>query len=67
MLFTDVRLPDLSGIELARRIAAHSPNIRVIFASGDAILPEEVQGLMWQSLRKPYTLQELEEAMSADA
>ena len=37
ILFTDVVMPDMSGIELARRALGIRPELRVIFASGNAI------------------------------
>lgn len=34
-LLTDVGLPGMSGIDLARRVREHWPNVRIAFASGD--------------------------------
>jgi CheY-like chemotaxis protein len=34
LLLTDIRMPKLDGIELARRIAAARPALRVLFVSG---------------------------------
>jgi len=69
VLLTDVHLPDMSGTALARRVIERYPHVRVIFASGDNVLQDEVQGFPWQALRKPYTLEQLEEALrkSGDA
>ncbi len=63
VLLTDVNLPDMAGTELARRAVERCPGMRVIFASGDSVLDDEVQGFEWQALRKPYTLEQLEEAL----
>ncbi|VXB41693.1 Histidine kinase [Burkholderia sp. 8Y] len=63
VLLTDVNLPDMAGTELARRAIERCPGVRVIFASGDTVLDNEVQGFEWQALRKPYTLEQLEEAL----
>ncbi|WP_371747495.1 PAS domain S-box protein [Caballeronia sp. Sq4a] len=63
VLLTDVNLPDMAGTELARRAVERCPGMRVIFASGDSVLDDEAQGFEWQALRKPYTLEQLEEAL----
>ncbi|WP_370650764.1 PAS domain S-box protein [Caballeronia sp. SL2Y3] len=63
VLLTDVNLPDMAGTELARRAVERCPGMRVIFASGDSVLDNEVQGFEWQALRKPYTLEQLEKAL----
>jgi CheY-like chemotaxis protein len=63
VLLTDVNLPDMAGTELARRAMERCPGLRVIFASGDTVLDNEAQGFEWQALRKPYTLEQLEEAL----
>ncbi|KAK45575.1 histidine kinase [Caballeronia jiangsuensis] len=63
VLLTDINLPDMAGTVLARLALKRIPTIRIIFASGDAVLPEEVQDFQWQSLRKPYTLDELDRAL----
>ncbi|SAL87272.1 multi-sensor hybrid histidine kinase [Caballeronia arvi] len=63
VLLTDVRLPDISGIELAGRIAKVHKGISVIFASGDTIQDNNAGDFPWQSLRKPYTVDQLEAAL----
>jgi CheY-like chemotaxis protein len=64
VLFSDVSLPGMSGIELARRALRSRPALEVIFASGYG------QGLLDQvefphySLLKPYELDNLQQHLS---
>ncbi|UGQ45059.1 hybrid sensor histidine kinase/response regulator [Massilia endophytica] len=62
ILFTDVSLPGMSGIELARR-AQRRKSIRVIFSTGYGM--DKVEGLEFRAslLRKPYDLLELKAAL----
>ncbi|WP_250454110.1 PAS domain S-box protein [Caballeronia sp. ATUFL_M2_KS44] len=66
VLLTDINLPDMTGIDLARRWIERFPQVRVIFASGDNVMPEDVRDFPWQALRKPYTLEQLEHALRED-
>ena len=63
VLFTDVSLPGMSGVDLARRAVADVPGIRVIFASGygDTLL-RHVE-FPYLSLQKPYELDQLQQAL----
>lgn len=63
VLLTDINLPDMTGIDLARRWVERFPQVRVIFASGDNVMQEDVRDFPWQALRKPYTLEQLEDAL----
>ncbi|MGO4378630.1 PAS domain S-box protein [Pseudoduganella sp. RAF19] len=66
ILFTDVSLPGISGIELARRALTQQP-LRVIFSTGygkEALDQLEFPASM---LRKPYELAELEAALNPPA
>ncbi|TCK32684.1 PAS domain S-box-containing protein [Paraburkholderia sp. BL8N3] len=65
ILFTDVVMPDMSGIELARRALGIRPELRVIFASGNAIPDHERFAFNWSALRKPYTLNQLRIALQS--
>jgi CheY-like chemotaxis protein len=66
LVFSDVVLPDRSGIELADQILAHSPSPHILLSSGypgqrsqwDTI---RARGLIF--LQKPYTLAELLDAI----
>jgi CheY-like chemotaxis protein len=64
VLFTDVSLPGMSGVELARQAVADNPRLHVIFASGygDALL-RQVE-FPYLSLQKPYEIEQLQKALA---
>ena len=70
-VMTDVRLPGMSGIELARSLVKDYPNLPVVIASGYGAL--NVEFLMGQKLRtvlmlpKPYDLPALERTLNEAA
>jgi CheY-like chemotaxis protein len=55
VLITDVALPDISGVELARQATTLHPGINIIFASGNAMSEREDFGFRWTALRKPFS------------
>ena len=60
VLLTDVRLPGMSGIDLARRIRASTPQTHVIFASGYGnVLSANIE-FPAHSLAKPYDIDQLQ-------
>ena len=63
VLFTDVSLPGMSGVSLARQLLRRSPATRVVFASGYGL--ESLEGLGFPAvfLRKPYEFGELQMAL----
>ncbi|MFK3740643.1 response regulator [Massilia sp. TN1-12] len=63
VLFTDVSLPGMSGVDLARKAVAEAPSMQVIFASGygDTLL-RHVE-FPYLSLQKPYELDQLQAAL----
>jgi CheY-like chemotaxis protein len=67
VLFTDVSLPGMSGVDLARRAVADAPAMQVIFASGygDTLL-RHVE-FPYLSLQKPYELDQLQQALDGAA
>ncbi len=63
VLFSDVSLPGMSGVELARLALQRQPGLHVIFASGygDGLL-RHVE-FPYRSLQKPYEIDALQAAM----
>jgi CheY-like chemotaxis protein len=59
LLITDVRMPDMSGIELADTVAQTRPHVRIILISGYFIS----RAVGWRILRKPFRMQELQQAV----
>ena len=60
LLVTDIGLPDLPGMDLARQLAARAPDLRIVFSSGYP-LPRRPPG--WEgraaSVDKPIDLETL--------
>jgi len=62
ILITDVAMPGMGGHELAKRVTAARPGIKILFLSGyteDAIIHEGVLDPGTAFLQKPFTLQAL--------
>ena len=70
-VMTDIRLPGMSGIELARSLAKDYPKLPVVIASGYGAL--NLEFLLGEKLRtvlmlpKPYDLPDLERTLSEAA
>jgi CheY-like chemotaxis protein len=70
-VLTDIRLPGMSGIELARLLAKDYPKLPVVIASGYGAL--NLEFLLGQKLRtvlmlpKPYDLPDLERTLNEAA
>ncbi len=64
VLFTDVSLPGMSGVDLARQALRDYGHLKVIFASGygDTLLRH--LEFPYLSLQKPYELDQLQEALA---
>jgi CheY-like chemotaxis protein len=64
VLFSDVSLPGMSGVDLARKAVADRPGLQVIFASGygDTLLRH--LDFSYLSLQKPYEIDQLQEALA---
>jgi len=67
VLFTDVSLPGMSGIALARLALRDKPGMRVIFSTGYGKEALERLDFPARILRKPYDLQELKAALDQRA
>lgn len=59
VLLTDVRLPGMSGIDLARKVLAAKPDTHVIFASGYGASLTANVGFPSHALGKPYEIDAL--------
>ncbi|WP_034292882.1 response regulator [Herbaspirillum sp. RV1423] len=63
VLFTDVSLPGISGIELAKKISEKTPSIKIIFASGYGAQIGKNIGAGAFSLPKPYDVEQLQQIL----
>jgi two-component system, cell cycle response regulator CpdR len=62
LLLADIMMPGIDGVELARRVSARQPGIRVMFITGFAavaILEEGLGGQRPPVLAKPVHLRQL--------
>ena len=62
MMITDIRMPDMSGIELADIATREQPDLKVILISGYFVS----QQVDRRFLRKPFRMKELEAAVRAE-
>jgi len=62
MIITDIRMPDMSGIELADIATRQQRDLKVILISGYFIS----QQVDWRFLRKPFRMKDLEAAVRAE-
>ena|SRR2546426_9371809 len=56
LLLSDIDMPALNGIELARQLSAERPAMRILLMSGT---PDHVPPASYSFLEKPFTLQML--------
>jgi CheY-like chemotaxis protein len=55
VLFTDIRMPRMDGLELARRVERGQPGLRIIFTTGySSKFPRGREALPWPIIRKPW-------------
>lgn len=59
MLFADINMPGLSGVELAERARAFRPELRILLLSGD-----ESDAHGFPLLRKPFSQSDLHRIMA---
>ncbi|AXA68751.1 MULTISPECIES: response regulator [Pseudomonas] len=64
VLFTDIGLGGMSGIELTRRALAMDPTLRVVVASGYAFEREPGMEARVGVLIKPYDLNKIRQALA---
>ena len=62
LLISDIRMPEMSGIELADRATEENPRLKVILISGYFV----AQQVHRRFLRKPFRMRELEAAVRAE-
>ncbi|HTB45361.1 MAG TPA: response regulator [Acetobacteraceae bacterium] len=62
LMITDIRMPEMSGIELANLATEHNPRLKVILISGYFV----AQQVHRRFLRKPFRMKELEAAVRAE-
>jgi CheY-like chemotaxis protein len=63
VLFVDINLPAMSGIDLARTATTMIPGVRIIFASGYGFLVTDRTDFDFVLLPKPYNLAQLTHAI----
>jgi CheY-like chemotaxis protein len=62
-VFSDVVMPGISGLELARRIEDRWPNVPVLLTSGYSHVLAQDARHGFPLLRKPYSVEELSAAL----
>jgi two-component system cell cycle sensor histidine kinase/response regulator CckA len=66
LLLTDIVMPGMDGIELARQLSARASRLRVLYVSGKCeidVLQEQVRKRGFGFLRKPFDIQGLRHAV----
>jgi len=63
VLFTDVSLPGMSGVDLARRALQQMPELELMFASGYGDELTRHLEFPARSLQKPYDIEQLQSAL----
>jgi CheY-like chemotaxis protein len=64
VLFTDVGLPGMSGVDLARQVRQRLPACAIVFSSGYGLIDTGSLGFPAASLPKPYDLSRLKALLS---
>jgi DNA-binding response OmpR family regulator len=59
LVILDIRLGTHDGVEIARRLREHYPDVPVAFLSGSVRFGEELAEISAARIRKPFTLEEL--------
>jgi CheY-like chemotaxis protein len=63
ILFTDVSLPGMSGVDLARRALQQTPSLELLFASGYGDELTRHLEFPAKSLQKPYDIEQLQRVL----
>lgn len=64
LVLSDIRMPEMDGIEMARSAAARYPQLRIMFFTGYADQrerTEQLNGTVVDVMQKPFALSELRE------
>ena len=64
VLLTDVHLPDMHGVELARQARQRQPSLRVVLATGDDAAALAGGSVADACLQKPYGVDQLQTALT---
>lgn len=59
VLLTDIGLPGINGVELARQVNAAHPSMKIIYASGYGDSADLQAGFAFSILKKPYNMGQL--------
>lgn len=65
VLLTDISLPGMSGVDLARKSLVRDPELSVVFASGYGAVPDA--DFSYRLLLKPYDLMQLQSVLAEAA
>ena len=63
LVITDMRMPNMSGVELLRSIKAQSPDLPVVVVSGYSLAPEDdrtVRSIADGFLNKPFKMEDIQ-------
>ena len=64
VLFTDVSLPGMSGVDLARQALRERPALRIVFASGYSQALTSQLEFPAVAMQKPYDIEQLQQALA---
>ena len=63
VLFSDVSLPGMSGVELGRTALQRQPRLRIVFASGYSQSLTSHLDFPAVSMQKPYDIEQLQQVL----
>lgn len=66
LIFTDVMMPAMSGIDFARQVRRTWPDREVVLTSGYSDALARAEGLEFKLIGKPYSGRELQEICGSD-